>query len=45
MVLQIQSYPYRELGMDYMSPFEVASGCDVVRTGKEYPDQAYFRRY
>jgi uroporphyrinogen decarboxylase len=29
---------YRELGMDYMSPFEVASGCDVVRTGKEYPD-------
>jgi uroporphyrinogen decarboxylase len=29
---------YRELGMDYLSPFEVASGCDVVRTGKEYPD-------
>ncbi len=29
---------YRELGMDYMSPFEVAAGCDVVRTGKEYPD-------
>lgn len=29
---------YRELGMEYMSPFEVASGCDVVRTGKEYPD-------
>ncbi len=29
---------YRELGMDYLSPFEVASGCDVVRTGREYPD-------
>ena len=29
---------YREgVGMDYLSPFEVASGCDVVRTGKEYP--------
>lgn len=29
---------YREIGMDYLSPFEAASGCDVVRTGKEYPD-------
>ena len=29
---------YREIGMDYMSPFEVASGSDVVRTGKQYPD-------
>jgi uroporphyrinogen decarboxylase len=29
---------YRELGLDYMSPFEAASGCDVVRTGREYPD-------
>lgn len=30
---------YREgIGMDYMSPFEVASKCDVVRTGREYPD-------
>ena len=29
---------YQELGMDYLSPFEVASGCDVVRTGREYPD-------
>lgn len=30
---------YRDnLGMDYLSPFEAASGCDVVRTGKEYPD-------
>ena len=28
---------YRELGMDYLSPFEVASNCDVVRTGREYP--------
>ncbi len=27
-----------ELGMDYLSPFEVASGCDVVRTGQQYPD-------
>ena len=29
---------YMELGMDYLSPFEVASGCDVVRTGTIYPD-------
>ncbi|MEI6602243.1 MAG: uroporphyrinogen decarboxylase family protein [Clostridia bacterium] len=29
---------YKEIGMDIMSPFEVASGCDVVRTGKEYPE-------
>jgi len=29
---------YREIGMDYMSPFEVASGCNVVRVGQEYPD-------
>ena len=28
---------YGELGMDYLSPFEAASGCDVVRTGREYP--------
>jgi len=28
---------YREIGMDYLSPFEVASNCDVVRTAKEYP--------
>ena len=32
----------REIGMDVMSPFEVASGCDVVRAGKEYPDLAIF---
>ncbi len=29
---------YGEIGLDYLSPFEVASGCDVARTGKEYPN-------
>jgi uroporphyrinogen-III decarboxylase len=29
---------YRKLGMDYMSPFEVASGCDVVKVAEKYPD-------
>ena len=29
---------YKEIGMDYMSPFEVASGCDVVRVSRNYPD-------
>ena len=29
---------YRELGMDYMSPFEAASGCDVVEIRKQYPE-------
>jgi uroporphyrinogen decarboxylase len=29
---------YREIGMDLMSPFEVAAGCDVVEVGKKYPD-------
>ena len=29
---------YREIGMSYMSPFEVASGCDVVQIGQDYPD-------
>lgn len=29
---------YRSLGMDTMSPFEVAAGCDVVRSAEEYPD-------
>jgi len=29
---------YRELGLNFMSPFEAASNCDVVRTRKEYPD-------
>lgn len=34
---------YREaIGMDAMSPFEVAAGCDVVRTGREYPDLVIF---
>jgi len=29
---------YQELGMTYMSPFEVASGCDVVEIRKLYPN-------
>ena len=29
---------YSELGMNFLSPFEVASGSDVVRTGREYPE-------
>ncbi len=29
---------YRELGMDAMSPFEVAAGCDVIEVGRQYPD-------
>ncbi len=29
---------YRSIGCDYMSPFEVASDCDVVRVGQKYPD-------
>jgi len=29
---------YREIGMDVMSPFEVAAGCDVMEVGKEFPD-------
>lgn len=30
---------YRQaIGMDMMSPFEVASGCDVVAAGRDYPD-------
>ncbi|MCC6443714.1 MAG: hypothetical protein IT210_09705 [Armatimonadetes bacterium] len=33
---------YKEIGMTTMSPFEVASGCDVVQIGKEYPDLALF---
>ncbi len=28
---------YRELGMEVMSPFEVASGCDVVEIGQRHP--------
>jgi len=30
------------IGLDAMSPFEVASGCDVVEIGKKYPDIAMF---
>ncbi|MFW6212611.1 MAG: uroporphyrinogen decarboxylase family protein [Spirochaetota bacterium] len=33
---------YREIGMNAMSPFEVASGCDVVAIGKRYPDLVMF---
>ena len=33
---------YREIGMDVMSPFEVAAGCDVVRIGRQYPDLITF---
>ncbi|MCL2771839.1 MAG: hypothetical protein FWD71_00695 [Oscillospiraceae bacterium] len=29
---------YEEIGLDHMSPFEVAAGCDVVEVGKKYPD-------
>lgn len=29
---------YMGLGMDYMSPFEVASNCDVVEIRKQYPE-------
>ena len=29
---------YKEIGMNYMSPMEVASGCDVVAIRKAYPD-------
>jgi len=29
---------YYELGLTRMSPFEVASGCDVVEIGKQYPN-------
>ncbi len=29
---------YRSVGCDYMSPFEVAAGCDVVKIAKKYPE-------
>jgi uroporphyrinogen decarboxylase len=29
---------YQELGLDVMSPFEVAAGCDVVEVGRRYPE-------
>ncbi|MCE5197731.1 MAG: uroporphyrinogen decarboxylase family protein [Armatimonadota bacterium] len=28
----------KEIGMNYMSPFEVASGCDVVEVAQRWPD-------
>lgn len=33
---------YQEIGMDVMSPFEVASNCDVVALGREFPDLVLF---
>jgi uroporphyrinogen decarboxylase len=34
---------YRDIfGLDVMSPFEVASGCDVVEIGRQYPDLVVF---
>ncbi len=33
---------YMELGMDAMSPFEVASGSDVVAIGRKYPKLVIF---
>ena len=33
---------YKGIGMDVMSPFEVASGCDVVEIGKQYPGLVMF---
>lgn len=33
---------YQEIGMDAMSPFEVAAGCDVVEIGRRYPGLAIF---
>lgn len=29
---------YLEVGMDVMDPWEVASGCDVVKIGRQWPD-------
>lgn len=33
---------YQEIGMDVMSPFEVAAGCDVVELGRQYPELRMF---
>ena len=33
---------YKEIGMDVMSPFEVAAGCDVVEVGRQHPDLVIF---
>ena len=32
---------YREIGMRFLSPCEVASGCDVVALGQQYPDMRF----
>jgi len=29
---------YREIGMDYLSPFEAAAGCDLLGIAQKYPD-------
>ena len=29
---------YEGIGMNYMSPFEAAAGCDVVEVGRKYPE-------
>lgn len=29
---------YQEIGLNIMSPFEVASGCDVVEIGRQFPN-------
>ena len=33
---------YKEIGVNVMSPFEAASGCDVVEIGRQHPDLAMF---
>ncbi len=33
---------YQEIGMDTMSPFEVAAGCDVVRAARQFPQLRLF---
>lgn len=33
---------YKEIGMNVMSPMEVAAGCDVVEIGRQYPDLVIF---
>jgi len=29
---------YREIGMNYLSPFEAAAGCDILTVAAKYPD-------
>lgn len=33
---------YQEIGINVMSPFEVAAGCDVVEIGRQYPELVLF---